>query len=203
MKQILNFPIVYKSMQSAGGFFSARIKAIDEFLVLKKGAKIIDIGCGPGNIIEHLPDGIDYVGFDIDQTYINYANRHYHKKGRFFCRRFDDSAAKEFAHVDLVMMNGVLHHISDQELNITLQCISRVLKSGGQLFSHDGCYRNGQSAFRKWMLDNDRGKYVRDISGYRKVLSSAFSNVELHLREEYSRVPYTFVVGLSSNAQRT
>jgi SAM-dependent methyltransferase len=203
MKQLLNFPIVYRSMQSVGGFFSARVKAIDEFLVIKEGTRIIDIGCGPGNIIEYLPNGIDYVGFDIDDAYINYANKHYHKKGRFFCRYFDAAAAKEFAHVDIVMMNGVLHHISDHELNVTLQNVSLVLKRGGQLLSLDGCYREGQSALRKWLLDNDRGTYVRDLAGYRKVLKSAFNNVDLHLREEYSRVPYTFAVGLSSNTPRT
>lgn len=65
------------------------------------------------------------------------------------------------------------------------------------MFSLDGCYQKRQSGFRKWMLDNDRGNFVRDEAGYRAVLSKVFEKVDLHVREQYSLIPYTFVVGLS------
>lgn len=197
IKRLLELPFFYQSFQEFGGFFGARVKAISEFLDIRPGMRIIDIGCGPGYIVKYLPEGVDYVGFDIDESYIAHANTQFGDRGRFFCRFFDAAAASEFGPVDIVMMNGVLHHIPDDELTITLGNIRSVLSAGGILFSLDGCYRQGQSAFRKWMLDNDRGQFVRDEAGYRKILGQNFDTVDLHIRENYSRIPYTFVVGLA------
>jgi SAM-dependent methyltransferase len=197
MKAILSSPALYQAYQNAGGFFGARIKAISEYLTIRPGMRIIDIGCGPGYILRHLPQGIDYVGFDIDEAYIDHARRSFGDRGKFYCRYFDAAAADEFADTDIVMMNGVLHHIADEELKGTLANIRDVLKSGGVLFTLDGCYREGQSRLAKWLLDNDRGKFVRDQNGYDLVLRSVFENVDLVIRDDYARVPYTFVIGIS------
>jgi SAM-dependent methyltransferase len=197
LKRILDAPVMYQSFQKAGGFFGARLKAIGEFLELRPGMTIIDIGCGPGYTAKYLPSGVDYIGFDIDQSYITHANKKFSHLGRFLYRYFDAEAARVFSAVDLVMMNGVLHHIPDEELLATLRNVHDVLRPGGLLFSLDGCYRKGQSSFRKWMLDNDRGEFVRDEAGYRKILEQVFGEVRLNIRENYSRIPYTFVIGVA------
>jgi cyclopropane fatty-acyl-phospholipid synthase-like methyltransferase len=194
---ILSHPALYQAYQNAGGFFGARIKAIADYLTLRPGMRIIDIGCGPGHLLAHLPEGIDYTGFDIDETYIAYARRSFGHLGTFHCRYFDAEAAREFAGADVVMMNGVLHHIGDEDLKFTLANIRAVLKDDGVLFTTDGCYREGQSPIAKWLLDNDRGEFIRDESGYAKVLGGAFEKVKLAIRDDYSRLPYTFVIGVS------
>ncbi|MET4804160.1 methyltransferase [Bradyrhizobium sp. LB11.1] len=197
MKAILNHPVLYQVYQNAGGFFGARVKAIADYLTLRPGMRVIDIGCGPGYILRHLPDGIDYTGFDIDQAYIAYAQRAFGHLGIFHCRHFDAAAAQEFAGADVVMMNGVLHHVADADLKTTLVDIRDVLKADGVLFTLDGCYSEGQSRIARWLLDNDRGEFVRDHAGYDQVLRGAFGKVNLAIRDDYSRVPYTFIIGVS------
>ena len=197
MKGILKHPALYQAYQNAGGFFGARIKAIGDYLTLRPGMRVIDIGCGPGHILRHLPPGIDYIGFDVDQTYIDYARSWFGHLGRFHCHYFDAAAADEFAGADVVMMNGVLHHLGDEELKETLANVCGVLKRDGVLFTLDGCYREGQSRIAKWLLDNDRGEFVRDRDGYGHVLREAFGKVDLAIRDDYSRVPYTFIIGVS------
>jgi cyclopropane fatty-acyl-phospholipid synthase-like methyltransferase len=197
MKAILGHPALYQAYQRAGGFFGARVKAIADYLTLRPGMRVIDIGCGPGHLLHHLPEGIDYNGFDIDEAYIAHARRRFGHLGKFHCRHFDAAAAREFAGTDVVMMNGVLHHISDDDLRTTLSEIRSALRDDGVLFTLDGCYREGQSRIAKWLLDNDRGEFVRDQNGYDHVLRSVFKKVNLAIRDDYSRLPYTFIIGIS------
>ena len=197
MKALLGHPALYQAYQNAGGFFGARVKAISDYLTLRPGMRVIDIGCGPGYILRHLPEGVDYAGFDIDKSYIDHARRAFGHLGRFHCRYFDAAAAQEFGGADVVMMNGVLHHIDDGELQATLSNVRDALTPDGVLFTLDGCYRNGQSRIARWLLDHDRGEFVRDEYGYDRVLRGAFAKVNLAIREDYSRVPYTFIIGMA------
>lgn len=197
MKQMLKHPAIYQLYQELGGFFGARVRAIRQYLPLTPGMKVIDIGCGPGYIVRHLPAGIDYVGLDIDEPSIAYARARFGDKGRFDTRFFDAAAVDDLGPVDVVMMNGVMHHIGDADLAATLACVKAALKPGGALFTLDGCYAPGQSRIDKWLLDNDRGVHVRDATGYRALLDDAFDDVDLHIRNDLSRLPYTFAIGVA------
>lgn len=197
MKQVLKHPAIYQLYQELGGFFGARVRAIGQYLPLGPGMKVIDIGCGPGHIVRHLPAGIDYVGLDIDEPSIAYARARFGDKGRFDTRFFDAAAVDDLGPVDVVMMNGVMHHIGDADLAATLACVKAALRPGGLLFTLDGCYAPGQSRIDKWLLDNDRGVHVRDAAGYRALLAGTFDDVDLHIRNDLSRLPYTFAIGVA------
>ena len=197
MKHLLAHPAIYQAYQELGGFFGARVSAIREYLDLRPGMRVIDIGCGPGHIVKHLPAGLDYVGLDIDQPSIDFARSHFGDRGRFERRFFDGGAVGDLGPADVVMMNGVMHHIGDADLAATLGHVKAALKPGGVLFTLDGCYAPGQSRIDKWLLDNDRGVHVRDAAGYRRLLEGVFGQVDLHIRNDYARLPYTFAIGVA------
>jgi len=201
-KASLALPQVYQTFQEVGGFFGARVKAIADYLPLREGARVIDIGCGPGHIAARLPAEIDYVGFDTDADYIAFAQRTFGgPKRAFHCALFDEARAKALAPADAVMMNGVLHHMSDADARATLSAIAAVLAPAGALFTLDGAYRTGQGALVKWLLDNDRGDHVRPAAAYADLLKSAFDEVTLHVRDDLSRVPYTYAICVARKAQ--
>ena len=197
MKQMLKHPAIYQLYQELGGFFGARVKAIRQYLPIAPGARIIDIGCGPGYILRHLPHDIDYVGLDIDEPSIAYARARFGDRARFDTRFFDAAAVEDLGPVDIVMMNGVMHHIDDEDLAATLGHVKAVLKPGGVLFTLDGAYAPGQSRIDKWLLDNDRGVHVRDAEGYFNLLDRTFDNVTMHVRNDLSRATYTFAIGIA------
>ncbi|WP_348262180.1 class I SAM-dependent methyltransferase [Telmatobacter sp. DSM 110680] len=191
MKDILNAPSIYHLFQFCGGFFSARVKAIKQYLELRPGQRLIDIGCGPGHILPKLPRGVFYDGFDTDERYIRFANRHFGHLGTFHCRVFDAAAAKEFGPADGVMMNGVLHHLDDKSFTETASAIRSALRPGGFLFTFDGVYVPDQNAIGKWLLDNDRGKFVRQEQSYRNLLERSFDKTEFHVRHDLITIPFS------------
>jgi len=83
---------------------------------------------------------------------------------------------------------------------VTLGHIRDVLKPGGVLFTLDGCYAPGQGWLETWLLDNDRGVHVRRAEEYRALLERTFPNVDMHVRNDLSRMPYTFAIGVAKAA---
>ena len=72
-KDILKFPILYEISQKIFLADNFRKKILKE-LVKDKSLNILDIGCGPGNMIKYLNFN-KYYGFDTDARYIEYAKK--------------------------------------------------------------------------------------------------------------------------------
>ena len=195
MRSILNVAEIYQAFQIVFGFSRVRSVAFDEYLQIKPGDKIFDIGCGPGKILTYLPDGIEYHGFDVEPGYIEHAKKRYGSKGSFYCRPFDDSVLDEFNNADIVMFNGVVHHLPDALAEQMLATASKAVAPTGVVFTLDGCYRDGQSVIARKLLDFDRGEYVRTQDAYEALISKHFDHFEMFLREDLSTIPYTFLSG--------
>ena len=61
---ILSRPTVYSLFEAFIGALTARERVIREYVRPKAGDHILDIGCGPGDVVGFLPEGVRYVGFD-------------------------------------------------------------------------------------------------------------------------------------------
>jgi SAM-dependent methyltransferase len=192
LSEILSHPLLYQTYQEAGGWFGARVKAIHAYLPLKGDEAIIDIGCGPGKLSIYFPPGVSYTGFDPSLSYIEYARRHFGSYGQFHHGYFDNATAKD-RKADVVMLNGVLHHMTDEECNSVLILAQGALRPDGRIFTLDGCYVDGQHAIARWLLDHDRGQYVRTASEYSALISRVFKKFDVHLDHALSRVPYSFM----------
>ena len=73
----INNPLIYKFIQSVMSGTSLRTSIIKKNIT-KNNLKILDIGCGPAQILEHIPE-CDYYGYDIDNRSIQYAKKKYNK----------------------------------------------------------------------------------------------------------------------------
>lgn len=200
IKDLLRYPIVYQSFQVSGGFFGARVRAIAECLSIQSGNRVVDVGCGPGFMVDYLPSGIDYIGFDLDERYITYANKNFGHRATFHCKPFDAAAAAAIKPADFVLMNGVIHHIDDATAIGVLSAIREALSATGILFTLDSCFHDGQSPIARFLLSNDRGRFVRPEATYRSLLQSVFGDVQTRIREDLSWIPYTWLIGLSRNS---
>jgi SAM-dependent methyltransferase len=154
------------------------------------GCRVLDLGCGPGAVLDLLPS-CAYFGIDIDPKYIAAAQRRFGSRAQFECVGITEFTTFERGAFDLVMANGLQHHLTDEEVGVLLRVAHAALKPSGRLVTIDGCFHPGQSSIARLLLRLDRGRHVRTQDGYCRLARGVFANVDSVLRHDLLRVPYT------------
>ncbi|MCR4847948.1 MAG: methyltransferase domain-containing protein [Bacteroidales bacterium] len=98
--------------------------------LIKKGMKVLEIGCGDGYGASFLADSeAEVTAVDIDSRSINYAKHKYEKSNLTF--RVYDGYSMPFKEqqFDMVLSFQVIEHVSD--LNVYFRSILQMLKPGG------------------------------------------------------------------------
>jgi SAM-dependent methyltransferase len=198
LSAILSFPAAYQLFSRLVGGEVWRVYTAD-YLKPATGEKVLDIGCGPADILNYLP-AIDYTGFDISPEYIAAAQKRFGDKGRFYCSDVGlATVEQEQGTFNLVFATGVLHHLDDETASKLFALAQLALRPGGRLITYDGCFVPGQSRIARWLLSNDRGKFVRTRAAYERLASKNFSRVQSELRHDLLRIPYTHLIMRCSN----
>lgn len=190
---ILSLPAVYRLFSRIVGGDGWRVY-LAEYVKPVAGEKVLDIGCGPADILTHLPE-VDYTGLDISPEYIAAAKQRFEGRGRFWCGDVGLMALeREQGTFNLVLATGVLHHLDDERASRLYELARLALRPQGRLITYDGCYVPEQSRIARWMLSHDRGKFVRTREAYLRLVCVRFPNVEAHLRHDLLRIPYTHLI---------
>lgn len=189
----LKFPSLYLLSQGILGARHARKKCIEDYARVEPGMRVLDIGCGPGYIVQYLPK-VCYFGFDISPQYINYAKRKYGTHGTFFAQRFDAKMARNLGPFDVILMAGLLHHLNDAEATDLLDLSKQAISNRGRLITLDPCYYANQSSIARFLMNRDRGESIRESAEYVTLACKTFGNVQLYIREDLFFVPYTAAV---------
>jgi SAM-dependent methyltransferase len=189
LKALLSIPAVYRAQQFLWG--SPRLHAVTrDYLALAPGQSLLDVGCGPAEILAALP-GIDYVGVDLSPAYVAAARARFPGRGLFLAGdlyRLPEIAERRF---DAILAQGVLHHLDDDEVARLFGFAARHLKPGGMMVTADPCYHPGQGAFERLLMDWDRGRNVRSQEAYCDLARTAFADVRSELRADALRLRYT------------
>lgn len=116
----------------------------DRYFDLRPGDRVLDLGCGSGAVVARLRKcGVDVVGVDYAEAMVDVARETYGLGDKV--RRMDATDLQfESNSFDVVLANGVLHHLTVQEqLDGALSEVHRILRPGGRLCCFD---RNGSFA---------------------------------------------------------
>ncbi len=192
IRSVLAVPAAYNLWwKLVGGPGWAKV-LVSEYIQPTAGARILEIGCGPGTIARYLPQAA-YVGFDLSSKYIEMARKRF-PQAQFVCERVSRFSLAKQQSFDAVLALGVVHHLDDQEARQLFQIAYDALKSGGKLITLDGVFTSDQSAAARWLLVRDRGEYVRNEGEYVKIASQVFVNVKASIRHDLLRIPYTHLI---------
>ena len=199
INQIYNFinsPLVYRIIQyimSGSSFRNSIIKKN----IKKSNLKILDIGCGPAQILEQIPR-CDYYGYDIDQRSIQYAKKKYRKKNyHFYCKKFNKTEIKKLPKFDFVIFFGILHHLSNKEADKMLTLCKRIMKKNSKLLTEDPILVEKQNIIAKFLIEKDRGINVRQKKEYINLLKKHFKKIKNKVTHQFF-IPYTWFTTICS-----
>ena len=190
----LKVPSFYNLFQGVVGGNALRRKIIQNHARARPGDKVIDIGCGPAQALQSLPN-VEYLGLDINADYIAFGRRKYGDKGTFVVgdtRSFRGDP--RFKDADIVIAVSVLHHLDDEEAADCIRFAYETLKRGGRLICHDACWVPNQGTLSRYIMSTDRGRNIRTEQQYRQLAAKVFRSVRAWIDTKPLRIPYVTIV---------
>jgi len=187
---LINSPLFYIFFQKIMSGTSFRKKIIIKNIKNSK-VKVLDIGCGPAEVLNYIPNAV-YYGYDIDQRSINYAKKKYKDKNHhFFCKKFGKSEIKKLPKIDYVILFGIVHHLNDEEVKNLFELCKKVMKKNAVLLTEDPILIKNQNPIARFFIKNDRGMNIREKSNYLKLANAYFKNIRAKITHQFF-VPYTW-----------
>lgn len=203
LKKLLTFSRLYEFFQgNLLGGNNARKWLAKNVWRLEGGETIIDIGCGPGSVLEYLPQDVSYCGIDISENYIRAARRKFSARGTFFLGTARDFVNQNDSHLnsaDLVLCNGLLHHLPDNEAIQVLELAKQLMKPNGRLVCLEGTFLTRQTLLSRWIVSTDRGRHVRFEQEWKDLIGRAFDSYSTNITTGLLRIPYTHIIIECSN----
>lgn len=193
-RSILSHPIVYQTYQRIVGIDIAFKRYIREIIQPGANARILDIGCGEGYILNFLPPDVTYVGYDLSASYIRYAREKFGSRGTFINERVSEMTMDSHASFDIVLATGLLHHLNEEEGQELFRVGASCLRPGGQMFTYDNAFFKGQSLLARYISSKDRGQHVRYPEQYRQIGLSAFNKIDIIVKHNMIRIPQTICI---------
>src|SRR5680860_753926 len=192
IRSVLSIPLVYETFQKAVGSPRVRREIVEKYVKPVPGLRVLDVGCGPGDLIEHLP-GVAYTGTDLSAAYIESARRRFGDRGRYFVGRVSDLDPAVLGEFDVVIAKSLLHHIDEDEAMHLFRSASSVLAEGGRLVTLDAAYTPDMTRGSRFVVSRDRGQSILTPEGYEALAARAFAEVQVAVHHDLLRIPYTHV----------
>ncbi len=116
VKGLLAAPAVYRIFGRALGGARAATRFVHGYVKPFPRCRILDLGCGPGDLPIYLGDSIgEYLGIDINPEYIEAARERWKGDRRlsFTCVNLSTMDAPRRDYYDIVIALGIVHHLDD------------------------------------------------------------------------------------------
>lgn len=178
---LLERSVVYRGWQAP--FAARKFAPVLRHNDLARARRVLDVGCGPGTNAPMFAASPYYLGVDVNPKYVADARlRH----GREFvvadASELDGRLTGSF---DFILVNSLLHHLSDEHVNRTLAGLRTFLSDDGHVHILD-LVRPGDLGIARLLARADRGRYPRPLAEWQAIFESFFAPVVVE--------PYTFGV---------
>jgi SAM-dependent methyltransferase len=193
IRSVLSMPAAFRVYQRVVGARAFKRSVIRTYLRPRPGHRVLDLGCGPGDVVEDLPN-VEYVGLDASETYIENARARFGARGSFIVADVRDVAAGDLGEFDLVHAHGLLHHVDDPVASRVCALAAEVLVPSGRFVTADPCFHPNQSRAARFTVSSDRGGAVRTPDEYSAIAAPTFRRVEVVVDYSPLHIPHTATV---------
>jgi SAM-dependent methyltransferase len=170
LDSMLSLPQVYRMWQAP--FAERKMQPLLARNDLRQVRRVLDVACGPGTNT-HYFRGVEYLGVDWNEQYIRYARRRH--GDHFICADVTSSAFVVERTFDFILVNSVLHHLSDSEVEILLEKLVQLLAPGGSIHILELVLPATPSVARA-LARLDRGKYARSLAAWQQLLGKVLAS---------------------------
>lgn len=159
--------------------------------------RVLDIGCGPAAFYARYGElgGLHYVGIEPNEHYVNKARERFSgiELHAGTVPQVKDQVLGEF---DLVILEGVLHHLDDDAAIDALRFGAEHLATGGRLVTMDPVLLERQHPIAMLVARSDRGRHVRKLDELHSLARKALSPEGIRIRtlSGQLRIPYDHAV---------
>lgn len=194
-ERLLGNTLVYKSFKNLVSPPRLVAETVERFLQVDDGARVLDLGCGYGDIAQYYANRCSYVGIDSNDAYIKEARRRNSDNNAIFITGdVSDEVILNHGPFDLVLLTGVLHHLPSKSVEQIAQDSRRLISNSGRLVAIEPVFSPDQRLTARLIIASDRGRYVRDAEGYVELLKGGFGSVRAEVVHGLLRIPYSHVV---------
>jgi|688.fasta_scaffold13632_5 SAM-dependent methyltransferase len=194
-ERLLGNTFVYKGFKNLVSPPRLVAQTVERFLQVPDGARVLDLGCGYGDIAHFYANRCKYVGIDSNKAYIKEARRRNSQNDAvFIVGDVSDEVLLEHGPFDLVLLTGVLHHLPSESVSQIATDSHRLISNSGRMVALEPVFSPDQRLSARLIIASDRGRYVRDADGYKGLLKVGFDNVQADVVHGLLRIPYSHVV---------
>ena len=178
LRAALTVPRVYELTQAAlyrRGAHADRVRTLFPGLGTTI-TRVLDIGSGPAAFLGQYRrfGSFAYVALDPSAAYIAKAEQRFPGLGTYLVGTTDSIDGPALGSFDLVVADGVLHHVSDAEAVAIARFARERLAPGGRFVTFDPVRVPGQHRVASLLMDMDRGARIRTAPEYHAILTEGF-----------------------------
>lgn len=168
-----DFPLIFKDFILRIITLNYRVfkKIIHKELDLKRGINILDVGSGTGTI-SPLFSKCNYVGIDVDEKLVDFSKKNY----PFLFKKMDAQKLNfPNNYFDVILILGVIHHLSNKQSEKILEGVKRVLKKKGTTLIVEAIPSLDKYNYAGRLLRKlDEGHNIRRLEEYEDIFKKFF-----------------------------
>ncbi|MBN1330529.1 MAG: class I SAM-dependent methyltransferase [Candidatus Heimdallarchaeota archaeon] len=155
-----------------------------------EGKSVLDLGCGTATLQPYLSKDIEYIGIDLNENFLAFANRK--NRGSFYKRNVLENLSDFRA--DTVVLSDVLHHVTPNHqklLENALQCARKKVLVSACYEKEDGPFKRLSEFIGRKIIDNDGLNEQRAGAGWLRLdelLSFLELNGAINIRKVLSHI---------------
>ena len=175
---LLKYKVIYRLYQNIIRKKKNEYNFIKYVFQQYKNVNVLDVCCGDSYILNYIKNCINnYIGIDNNSNYLKNSKKKFPKFSfiNSDIEKIHKIKKLNRSKINFIFINGAIHHLNDSKVTSLISCLNKKFPNAKFLFIDP--IRGKNKLINKFMINLDRGKYIRTKQKYKKILKN-FKSME-------------------------